>query len=186
MRKALLENGVVKEILDVDPWPDFHPDMLWVDADAVVEEGWRFDGIAFTPPPPPLLAKQVTDALAQIDSAAGVARAKYMTIVAGQEATYQQKAASCRKWIADGKPTTISAAIYPGLNADYEARRRHDAATSLQTTVDEVLATEALWIAKLDAIELARRAGKIAISAAADSTAVDAARDASLSELAGL
>lgn len=42
--KARIENGTVVEILNLDPFPPFHPSLVWVDCDDSVECGDRYDG----------------------------------------------------------------------------------------------------------------------------------------------
>src|SRR3990167_7704275 len=52
MKKARIENGVVREVLDRDPFPPFAPGLKWVECGAEVEEGYEFDGRNFSAPPP--------------------------------------------------------------------------------------------------------------------------------------
>lgn len=51
MRKARIEKGVVAEVLDVDPFPPFHPSLVWVDCDPAVECGDLYDGTFRKPEP---------------------------------------------------------------------------------------------------------------------------------------
>jgi hypothetical protein len=44
---ALIVNGRVHEITDVDPDGRFAPDLTWVPCDSSVREGWVYDGEAF-------------------------------------------------------------------------------------------------------------------------------------------
>jgi hypothetical protein len=52
---ARIENGKVMEVLSADPFPPFHPDLVWVDCSATlgVTSGWAYDGSAFAAPVPP-------------------------------------------------------------------------------------------------------------------------------------
>lgn len=50
--KARIENGRVAEILTADPFPPFHPDLVWVDCPADVQAGHGYDGAVFTAPLP--------------------------------------------------------------------------------------------------------------------------------------
>lgn len=76
MLKARIENGVVREILSAEPFPDFHPDLVWVECGEDVREGWIFDGVFSAPQVIPLepttaekiraLEAQYTDAQAKM------------------------------------------------------------------------------------------------------------------------
>lgn len=50
MRKARIENNRVVEILDADPFPPFHPDLVWAECGASVQAGWSYDGSVFSAP----------------------------------------------------------------------------------------------------------------------------------------
>lgn len=113
-------------------------------------------------PPLAILQKQATDA---IDSAAGAARARFITTVPGQDITYQIKADQADAYVAAGRPADTSA--YPMLEAEATAR-----GMSVSDLADEVRITRDAWIAKASQIEGARMAGKAAIEAC---TAVDPA-----------
>ncbi|CUJ51263.1 hypothetical protein [Achromobacter xylosoxidans] len=47
---ALIENGFVKEITDVDPDGRFHPDFVWVKAPEEVRPGYIYDEANFIAP----------------------------------------------------------------------------------------------------------------------------------------
>lgn len=47
MKKARVENGIVVETLAADPFPDFHPSLVWVECSNEVTAGWLFDGNGF-------------------------------------------------------------------------------------------------------------------------------------------
>lgn len=128
-------------------------------------------------PPAPLLADVLASALAAIDTTAGAARSRYITTVPGQEATYLIKAQQARDYQAAGHTGPVPALVQAEADATGEAP---------QLACGRILAEEAAWIAKAAQIETARRRGKIAVGAAADVPAVDAARELALAELEAL
>lgn len=52
---ALIRDGVVSEITNLDPSGRFHPSLVWIACTADVRPGWSFDGAAFTPPVAPAI-----------------------------------------------------------------------------------------------------------------------------------
>jgi len=70
MRKARIENNRVAEILTADPFPPFHPDLVWIECDATVKEGWDYDGTNFTAPPGPTVAEAQAAALVRLKASA--------------------------------------------------------------------------------------------------------------------
>ena len=52
MRKARIEIGIVCEVLEADPFPPFHEDLVWVDCGPEVVQGWTWDGLRFAAPVP--------------------------------------------------------------------------------------------------------------------------------------
>lgn len=50
MRKARIQCGIVCEIMEANHFPPFHPDLVWVECGAEVEQGWTLDGQTFAPP----------------------------------------------------------------------------------------------------------------------------------------
>lgn len=50
---ALIENGEVKEVTDIDPEGRFHPDLVWVECGDDVGERWLYSDGVFSPPQPP-------------------------------------------------------------------------------------------------------------------------------------
>ena len=48
--KARIENGIVCEVMDADPFPPFHEDLVWVDCGPEVVQGWTWDGLRFAAP----------------------------------------------------------------------------------------------------------------------------------------
>lgn len=47
---ALIINGAVFEITDIDPEERFHPSLEWVACDETVSVGMEYDGVNFTQP----------------------------------------------------------------------------------------------------------------------------------------
>lgn len=131
--------------------------------------------VEHTPPPPPL--DQIKSAAASaIDFAAGAARARYITIAPGQEATYQIKAEQAAAYKSAGYPADAS----PWALIDLEAQAT---GSTPRDTADLVLATRDAWVQIAAQIEAARIGGKQAVAQAADGAAVDAARDTTLAAL---
>jgi hypothetical protein len=125
----------------------------------------------------PDLVKLKADASAIIDSAAGAARVRYITICPGQEITYMLKAQEAAAFKSGGYTGGV-----PGLvQAEIDAY-----GYTPQQAADLILATQAIWQAKAGQIESARRCGKAAVSIAADVPAIDAARTLFTAKLAGL
>jgi hypothetical protein len=53
--KARIEQGQVVELLTAEPFPEFHPSLVWVEAPADVQVGWSYVSGQFMPPKPPAL-----------------------------------------------------------------------------------------------------------------------------------
>ena len=74
--KARIENGIVCEVMDADPFPPFHAGLLWVDCGPEVEQGWAWDGKTFAPPqdepiPQDVVRENLSDAIqAHMDAVA--------------------------------------------------------------------------------------------------------------------
>jgi hypothetical protein len=126
------------------------------------------------------LADAKRKASAAIDQAAEAARLRYLTAGAGQALTYLEKERDARAYAAAGYPSTQLASY---LFVD--AERRATGQTGRQAA-DAIIATADAWRAKAAAIDHERRKGKLAVEAAADAAAVEAARAAALAALAGL
>ncbi|RME58088.1 hypothetical protein D6779_07220, partial [Candidatus Parcubacteria bacterium] len=56
-----------------------------------------------------------------IDEAAGQARARYITVAPGQEATYVEKARQAEAFKAAGYPTPVDVNLYPLIDAEVQA-----------------------------------------------------------------
>lgn len=138
--------------------------MSWVDG------AWQHD-----------IERTKAAALAAIDAAAGAAagaaRARYITVAPGQEATYILKAQQAAAFKAGGY-----AGSAPGLvQAEMDAT-----GAASQAAADDILAQEAAWGYKAAQIESARRRGKVAAGNAADAAGVQAAQAAAIAELGAL
>lgn len=137
-------------------------------------------------PPPPTLAEVQAAALTAIDDAAGAARARYITVAPGQEATYMIKEAHARAFKAAGYP---AAAVAGYLMVEAEAKAMSGDAPSaeqIQAAADGIIAQADAWIAKAAQIEQVRIGGKRAVSNAASVTDVETARTAAIAELSSL
>jgi hypothetical protein len=71
--KARIQDGVVAEILTAEPFPPFHPSLVWVNCSVDVQTGYQFDGASFTAPSVVVTAEHrrgaILTRLSQIDSA---------------------------------------------------------------------------------------------------------------------
>ena len=128
------------------------------------------------PPPLPPLTDYKSKAQDAIDQAAGRARARYITVAPGQEATYQAKAAEADAYVVAGRPADTTP--YPILTAEAQAR-----GISVSDMADMVRTMRDQWTQLAAAIEGIRIGGKLAVDAAADHAGVDAARDAAIAQL---
>lgn len=117
------------------------------------------------------LAEEKGAALAAIDAAAGAARARYITVTAGQAETYAAKAGCAQAYKDAGYPLPCDAAAYPWIAAEAEAT-----GTTPRARADFILATRDAWTAKGVEIEAARMGWKAAIEAKATNAEVVRAR----------
>ncbi|PZU59839.1 MAG: hypothetical protein DI547_05010 [Sphingobium sp.] len=102
----------------------------------------------------PLRAKLVAD----VDTEAGAARARFITVIPGQDSTYIYKAREAAAWTSGADPATA-----PFLAAEAGAT-----GAAIDDLAVSVLAMEAQWIAIGSAIEGARMGAKSALAAATD------------------
>jgi hypothetical protein len=93
-----------------------------------------------------------------VDAAAGVARMKYITTIAGQEMTYLEKVTEARSLLADPAP---DAAKYPLIYGEVSVT-----ATDAPGVANVVLGRYAMWKNLGAAIEKARLTAKAAINSA--------------------
>lgn len=134
-------------------------------------------------PPAPTLASTVATALATIDAEAGNARARYITVAPGQEATYMCKEAHARAYKAAGYP---AAAVADYAMVEAEAKAINGAAPTaaqMQAAADGVIAQADAWIGKAAQIERSRIAGKRGVMVAADVEQVGVARESAIATL---
>lgn len=137
-------------------------------------------------PPPRTLDEAHALALCAIDVEAGAARARYITVAPGQEATYMCKESQARSYQAAGYPAAIVAS-YPMVDA--EAHALYGAAPTdaeIQAACDAIIAQADAWIATAAQIERARIGGKRAVSNATSVAEADAACAAAVAELSAL
>jgi hypothetical protein len=124
----------------------------------------------------PTLSDYKSQAQDAIDQAAGLARARYITVAPGQEATYQAKAAEADAYVAAGSPADTTP--YPILAAEAQAR-----GISVSDMADLVRTTRDQWTQLAATIESMRIGGKLAVDAAADHASVDAAKESAVAQL---
>lgn len=184
MRAAIVIAGVVQNVVELNNLGELPGAIACPDNDI----GDGFDGYSFSKPvvPPKPLPEIQAQAHASIDTEAGAARARYITVAPGQEATYILKESQSRAYKAAGYP---SAAVVGYLMVNAEARAINGPApdaTQIQSAADGIIAQADAWIAKAAEIERARIAGKRAVSAAADVTAAETARAAAVAELGAM
>lgn len=134
-------------------------------------------------PPVPTLAEVQAAALTSIDAEAGAARARYITVAAGQEATYMLKEAQARSYKAAGYPTA-SVSDYPMVDAEAKAiNGATPDAAQIQAAADAIIAQADAWIGLASQIERVRIAGKRAVSAAVDVAAAESARATTVAQV---
>lgn len=117
------------------------------------------------------------NAAAMIDAAAGSARARYITVAPGQEATYLLKAQAAQAFAAAG----FTGPVPPFVAAEADA-----AGVSPADAAAAILAQENTWLAIAVEIERHRRGGKVAVASAANEAAVTAAAGAAVAALAAI
>lgn len=137
--KARIENNVVVEVLTADPFPPFHPSLVWINAPADCEVGWIVDGGEVVPPPADIEPEpSFAERQAQmIRSADLIAKRKRDSIVAdyspAEMASWAIKRAEALAWQSSG-----SADDAPNLTAEAQARQ-----STLAALVERVLAKAA-------------------------------------------
>lgn len=94
--------------------------------------------------------------LERIDAAAGRARARYITISPGQEATYLRKVQQAESWQAAGFVGSAPSFVQAEIDATGQTG---------QQAVAAILAQQAAWDVKGGQIESARRTAKVAVVA---------------------
>lgn len=107
----------------------------------------------------PALADLKQQSYADIDAAAGAARARYITVAPGQSETYQENAADAAAYANAGYPADSTP--YPWVHAEATALGV-PAAQVAQT----ITATKAAWITLGTGIEALRMKGKALVNQA--------------------
>lgn len=125
------------------------------------------------------LTDEIERAHTEIDAAAGAARARYMTTVAGQTETYAAKAADAAAYRSAGYP--LPATDFAWVAAEAQATSK-----TPQEAADVILATRDAWTTIGVAIERDRMAGKTAASAEATIAGVIRVKLAALAALGEL
>lgn len=133
-------------------------------------------------PPAPTLAEVQASALAVIDTAAGAARARYITTANGQDATYLLKAADADRYKAAGYPAA-QIATYSWVRAKARSTVPDPTAADYQAAADLIISTRDAWVDKGANIEQARESGKRAVASAATLADAVAAKDAAVAVL---
>jgi len=106
-----------------------------------------------------LLSDAIAGSHNDIDSAAGMARSRYITTVAGQEATYLSKAADADRYKAAGYPADTSS--YPWVESEMSAT-----GMTAQQSTDGIIVQRDAWNTLGAIIESERIKGKISVSQA--------------------
>lgn len=115
-----------------------------------------------------------------IDAEANATRQKYVTFIAGQDATYLQKYDEAKRYRTAGYPASL--ATYAWIQAETTATGK-----TAQAAADSVIQEGDFWNnSKGPAIEQARRHGKLQVDAATTAAAVDVARTDALAALKAL
>jgi len=125
----------------------------------------------------------ITEAQLAIDRAAGDARSRYITTVAGQEATYIEKARQAEAYKAAGYPDTPDQVAHIYIVAEKNAR---GGSTTYRQACDAILVERDQWAVKGAQIEEARRGAKIALSQAISEQDVQDKREAGIIALKAL
>lgn len=153
-----------------------------LDAYQEVIRVWHDTHAAATAPALSTLEDAQAAAIAAIDAAAAAARARYITVTAGQDATYIAKAAQAEAYKSAGYPADLSG--YGYIEAEL-ARLGLDptSASDRQAACDNILQIRADWLALDALIERARLVGKARVKEATDHSAIEAAQAAARSAL---
>lgn len=123
-----------------------------------------------------VLAKQ------HIDDAAGRARARYITVAPGQDATYIAKAQDADKYKA-ASYLPGNAAGFPWIQAEVQANGGQ--LTTTQAT-DGIIAQRDLWYQLGTAVEAIRIGGKLTVDAQANAAGVASTESGTIATLDGI
>ncbi|WP_162628802.1 hypothetical protein [Marinobacter bohaiensis] len=159
---ALIQNGTVAEITDMDPVGRYHPALHWEPCSSDVSEGWNWDGEVFSPPAPP--EPRSRELLkADIDRAAGRARARFVSPGDLVEQEYREAERAAQQWQDAGEP---SDAVPSEVQVWADA-----AGMSASAAAQDIIQTGHSWRGVLSQVRSIRLQGKAAVDAAADSDA---------------
>lgn len=124
-------------------------------------------------------------AYADIDAAAGAARARYMTVAYGQESTYLLKAADAHAYRSGGY---VAANIdqHPWVKAKAEAMTDAPGPDDYQYAANLILSVRDAWFIVGVDIEREREKGKAAVAAALDAASVASVTENAISVLEAL
>lgn len=127
------------------------------------------------------LASTIAYALTLIDTAAGEARARYITVAPGQETTYQLKADEAQRYLDAGAPSPVDPAVYPFIAGEAFATGK-----SPNVAAGVILGTRDVWVDKAAQIETVRMRGKTLVSKAVTWFDCITARDTAIDQLKSL
>lgn len=185
MRAARIENNVVVDIWEVPSLDCYGSLYTLVAAPEWVQLGATYNNGTFTNPPPPppsplpIIEQYKNDAKKAIDRAAGRARAKYITAVPGQEATYLLKATEAETYISNGRPEDTTP--YPLMTAEAQVR-----GISVSEMADLIITTKNAWVQLAAQVEVLRIDGKLQIDNATTHEEVDTIRQITITQLSAI
>lgn len=116
------------------------------------------------------------NAKAKIDEVAGQVRAKFVTSVPGQDATYISKEAECRAYAAANYPADLT--NYPWVSCEAEAT-----GLTAQEAADAIILQANQWKVLGSTIEKIRRGGKIEVDKKLKASTIKATMDATIAQL---
>ncbi|WP_251976705.1 hypothetical protein [Salinicola avicenniae] len=98
---ALINNGVVTEITDIDPEGRFHPSLDWQPCKSEVEPGWLFDGDKLATPPGASIQTLTTAAMSRINAAYQAEMAAILReYPEAEQLTFDRQEREAREWQA--------------------------------------------------------------------------------------
>jgi len=171
----LIQNGVLDQERGAHI-PNDTDNMDWVEYLAWVDDGNTVDPMDVEP-----LSVTKENAKNEIDQVAGQARNRYITSVAGQEATYLTKYDEAKAYKDAGYPVIGDPNEYPHLSSEAGYTSQTE-----QQVADTIIATRDSWITLSSQIEGARMGGKKDIDDAVDVTGIDSAKAITKATLDGI
>jgi hypothetical protein len=127
------------------------------------------------------LSQYKSEAKIKIDVAAGVVRAKYLTIAPGQEMTYMKKEIDAENYKAANFPFDTSQ--YPWIHAEVEQLTASNLPVTGQEIAMSILNARDQWLYVGTQIEAIRREGKIQIDLLTDIQDIIFSRDGTINAL---